>query len=127
MTARPYRLISPAPRWTLAGNIANLARVLLALIWTVAWGSWDWLRETTEYMAAWENDGKPRWLPKWRWHFMWSRHSSPKAVWCEGCGWAGPLRWAVHEYCGDEAVDECPRCGRDALAPVWRGRRGWCS
>lgn len=56
------------------------------------------------------------------WWFFWSyaggRHIDWTPVWCDRCWWAGPLRWAVHDYQdtgdGDVAlVDECPRCGAE--------------
>ncbi len=87
-------------------------------------------------------------LPLWavRWLFFWllhsvvstlerhtrlrvqsGRHTDLNPVWCQRCGWTGPVRWLVHMYhsyyvgggseeSGDydsEPVDECPRCGQE--------------
>ena len=109
-------------------RLRYLPAVLLAMGWTLTWGTWklacrwkDWcLRPTTfRYYRSLA--------------FSWGRHTSPKALLCVECGWAGPLRWMVHTYdddgCGDvEAVDECPRCGSQDSAPVLMPRSGaWSS
>ena len=67
----------------------NVVRTAAAALWTLLWGTARWLR----YMRT-----LPGWPSRCRrqWAFMWGRRESPKAVRCGECGWAGPLRWAIH-------------------------------
>ena len=57
-------------------------------------------------------------------HNPWRRIAGRSEDWeptyCdEGCGWAGPRRWAIHTYeddgTGKDVVpfDECPKCGAE--------------
>jgi hypothetical protein len=110
--------------WTPDEELANMMRALFAIAWTFAWGTLRWLFH------------KPRGWTFWQWRrmaFAWGRHESPKAAYCEQCGWIGPYRWLVHGYagCGNddvEPIDECPRCGSTDMDPLLKRRNGaWCS
>ena len=125
-TQPSVRVICTMP-WSVAGDIANVARFLLAIAWTLTWGTVRWIRFSCRLPGHFRprncrQDG-----------FSWGRHSSPKPMIC-ACGWVGPLRWVHHCYqgdgCGDvEPVDRCPRCHRaDELEPVFTRRNGtWTS
>jgi hypothetical protein len=74
--------------------------LLMAAAWTLAWGLY-----------------RRVWLRMWG-AFLWGRHDSPAPTVCWECGWAGPLRRAVHTYAACdvddvEPVDECPQCGKE--------------
>lgn len=101
----------------------NILRLILACVWTIAWG----LYRYAVAAAAWENaDWACR--PSWRDSFVWGRRESPKPVRCTECGWTGPGRWAKHTYRSDgfgdvDPVDECPRCReQESLRLVWRSQ-----
>jgi len=105
----------------------NRLRLILAVVWTLAWGTLRWL--------AFESRLPGNYRP-WNCRlagFSWGRHDSPKAVRCPECGWTGPLRWTIHTYADDhmgdvEPVDECPKCGHQELDPVvWNRKKGWGS
>ena len=81
--------------------------LIFAEIWTLAWGSWRWLRAC-----------RLPWLRAAA--FIWGRRDSPEPAHCHRCGWGGMPRWLLHTYqpAGDEdvePVDLCPRCEKD----VW--------
>ena len=105
----------------------NTLRLILAVPWTLLWGTLRWAR----YLCRLPGHYRPRNCR--RAAFSWGRHDSPKAVRCERCGWAGPLRWTRHTYgpVGNddvEPVDECPRCGHGEQSPViWNRKKGWGS
>ena len=111
--------------WTVRGTIANMLRLILALAWALSWGTCRWIK-----YAFW-GQAKARTLA-----FPWNRRQSPVAMIC-ACGWAGPLRWAIHTYARGggyafddtgEAVDVCARCGQaESMTPVIRHKRGWTS
>ena len=125
---RPYRIMSSLPAWTLLGSVANVARLVIAVVWTFAWGTGR-LVKYSDFFGWHPLLGPSTWRQSHLFAFSWGRHDSPKAMWCERCGWVGPLRWAIHTYagCGDddvEPVDECPRCGSESLNPVLMRRNG---
>jgi hypothetical protein len=102
----------------------NFLRLVVSGFWTLLWGMARWLK----YMRTLRGWGCRR-----QWAFMWGQCESPKAVRCQECGWAGPLRWAIHTYQAAgwddvEPVDRCPYCHADDLSPAfWRGNGVWMS
>lgn len=116
---------------TIAGNILNLLRLLLAVIWTLGWGTLRFLDHLLKRLIFWpELRLSIRSLRVLRaLAFCWGRRKSPKAVICECCGWAGPMRWAAHGYDYEGFDAECPHCGRmETLRPLVKlARRAWSS
>jgi hypothetical protein len=120
----PIRIETDAPE----PRLRYLPSVLLAMAWTLAWGACRWVR------YACRRPGHFRPANCRSAAFMWGRHNSPKAIFCEECGWAGPLRWMVHGYsldCSGEDVtpeDTCPKCGYPDGMPLLVRRNGtWSS
>ena len=110
---------------TIAANRCELARMPSLPAVRTHWLDWAPLLALPLAVIAAGNR-----LPPWA--FMWGRHQSPKAVFCERCGWAGPYRWLVHGYAplGDDDVepqDECPRCGSADTSPVLWDGKAWGS
>lgn len=82
-----------------------LTRWCIALLWTLCWGSWRFVKWSI----------RDREFPYDAYH-SWGRHYSPEPVICATCLWSGARRNCYHGYqdAGDgdcEPVDECPRCG----------------
>lgn len=100
---------------------AYLAPHLLAVVWTLAWGTWRAVCGVVGHILRW-GDMRGCRAPlrrHIRWAWMWGRRDSPEPTRCDECGWRGPRRWTVHTYHDDgshedvEPVDECPVCGAE--------------
>jgi hypothetical protein len=95
----------------------NRPRYLLALAWTLAWGTSRTINQLLRHITGCGDLSSctARWRAHIAWAWVWGRWESPRPAHCSACGWRGPERWLVHTYESDQRgdvtpVDECPVC-----------------